>query len=397
MSRSDVASIFRFRLLLARVLFSPAYRSRGWWHMYTHTNRTHALTFDLEFERNTVKPRRRSSREFPRTRWKRGFRLLFSFLALTHTHAHTSALTLNLSFSLLHCVLRAVAVRKSSFFRNGFEDPWKPFAAGTVKRQTVISDKSCWNALFLQVIPVPRLVIEQTGCLSRAKSKSFERLIPRNFLTDVEGRFWSDFDGFTTENALRTSNLKCYRNTRGETSENELYQHSDRSVEKGSEVKKWNGRRDRLLVERVDYWPRQRRLSRNLPSACWHAFPVPAGGFEGEKKKKKKNCRTVCMTSGEPMKRACTFYQRATNIFPSNESIEPHRSFPSPLPFFIRGTIRHRHNCKKPRILRGISRCHENCRDVLSRVGKLRCTRVKSSLPDNWERMFQSYAYFDSY
>lgn len=54
MSRSDVASIFWFRLLLARVLFSPAYRSRGWWHMYTHTNHTRALTFDLEFERNTL-------------------------------------------------------------------------------------------------------------------------------------------------------------------------------------------------------------------------------------------------------------------------------------------------------------------------------------------------------
>ena len=334
MSRSDVASIFRFRLLLARVLFSPAYRSRGWWHMYTHTNRTHALTFDLEFERNTVKPRRRSSREFPRTRWKRGFRLLFSFLALTHTHAHTSALTLNLSFSLLHCVLRAVAVRKSSFFRNGFEDPWKPFAAGTVKRQTVISDKSCWNALFLQVIPVPRLVIEQTGCLSRAKSKSFERLIPRNFLTDVEGRFWSDFDGFTTENALRTSNLKCYRNTRGETSENELYQHSDRSVEKGSEVKKWNGRRDRLLVERVDYWPRQRRLSRNLPSACWHAFPVPAGGFEGEKKKKKEELPHSLHDLGRAYETRLYFLSTRNEYFPLERVYRASPFIPFPAAFF---------------------------------------------------------------
>lgn len=56
--------------------------------MYTHTNHTRALTFDLEFERNTVKPRR-SPRQFPLRRG-RGFscsffppRSLSLFLPLT--------------------------------------------------------------------------------------------------------------------------------------------------------------------------------------------------------------------------------------------------------------------------------------------------------------------------
>lgn len=66
--------------------------------------------------------------------------------------------------------------------------------------------------------------------------------------------------------------------------------------------------RRRTPVERVDYWPRQRRLSRNLPSVCRHTFPVPAGEFE-------KNSRTVYTTSRESTKRAGTFYHRPTNIF----------------------------------------------------------------------------------
>lgn len=50
-------------------------------HVCTHTNHTRALTFDLEFERNTVKPRR-SSRQFSRRRGRgggKGFLALFFF------------------------------------------------------------------------------------------------------------------------------------------------------------------------------------------------------------------------------------------------------------------------------------------------------------------------------
>lgn len=119
MSRSDVASIFWFRLLLARVLFSPAYRSRGWWHMYTHTNHTRALTFDLEFERNTVKPRR-SPRQFPLRRG-RGFscsffppRSLSLFLPLTRVSSSRGQKIFVFFFFL--------------FFLRTNEDPWEPFA-----------------------------------------------------------------------------------------------------------------------------------------------------------------------------------------------------------------------------------------------------------------------------
>jgi len=55
-TRCGVASIFRWfsgHCGSSPLLFRYCCRQWWWWHMYTHTNHTRALIFDLQFEKNT--------------------------------------------------------------------------------------------------------------------------------------------------------------------------------------------------------------------------------------------------------------------------------------------------------------------------------------------------------
>lgn len=143
MSRSDVASIFRFRLLLAPVLFSPAYRSRGWWHMYTHTNHTRALTFDLKIRKEHCEASTILARVF-----SAGFFFLcslpfpLSFFFLPFSACFELSRSENLRF-----LERTVSTP--------LEDPWEPFAAETMKRHCV-SDKG-FKQLYDRVLTRPGL------------------------------------------------------------------------------------------------------------------------------------------------------------------------------------------------------------------------------------------------
>ena len=83
---------------------------------------------------------------------ERGFRLLFSSLSLSHTY--TLSLSLSL-FSLLHRVLRAVAVRKSLFFRTDDEHAargsLRTFRRGNRETTDKSSQKRLTIALFLHL------------------------------------------------------------------------------------------------------------------------------------------------------------------------------------------------------------------------------------------------------
>ena len=172
--------------------------------IHTRTARAHLLL--IWNSKGTLLKPRRSSREFPRMRWKGGKGLsLALFFSLSLSHTYTLSLSLSLFFPFFTACFELSRSENLCFLERTtstpLEDPWEPFAAGTVKRQTKVL-KSASRSRY--------------SCTSTRTivGSELERLIPRNFLkiskdSEVIDGLWLS--------TLRTNNLrgtmKCCRNT----------------------------------------------------------------------------------------------------------------------------------------------------------------------------------------